>query len=89
MIGHISVICFFMLHLSDPYHVCFSTLRSGSSHGQALELMKIATKTMIDTLGEDDFVLLAHFPVKIEDENVTGTGCAHAMNGWRVWFYSI
>ena len=53
---------------SPPRSIC----RSGSSHGQALELMKIATKTMIDTLGEDDFVLLAHFPVKVEDENVTG-----------------
>ena len=55
--------------------ISFSINRSGSSHGQALELMRIATKTLIDTLGEDDFVLLAHFPVKVEDENITGDKC--------------
>ena len=61
-------------HVNDMYwHEWLVASRSGSCFGQALALMKYSIKSLIDTLGENDFVNVA---------NVRFQHCPGRICGW-------
>ena len=51
-------------HAAPTNPALFSDHRSGSTHGQALTLIKHSVKSLLDTLGENDFVNIAHVSLR-------------------------
>ncbi|CAG0894167.1 unnamed protein product [Darwinula stevensoni] len=59
---------------SSPKDIIMLIDTSGSVHGQVLQLLKLTAKMLLNTLGEDDYILIANFA-----EDVHSISCGEEM----------